>query len=351
MDTRCYKKPIRGVLAALLAWGFAMSAQAAPTSGQEKPAIVDLAPVAVRGVQPGPALWKIRKGGHVMWVLGVIKPLPKRMQWESAMVERAVAGSQVVLKAPGMEVGARVGLWGRLFLIPSMIGLKKLPDGKKLQDVLSPELYARWEAQRAKYLGGTWAVERLRPIFAGKKLYAAAIQRFDLTLDGTVEDMVLRFAKRNRVPVVDTSYVMVMDDPRADAKLFKQVNMDDQQCLSGILDATEQDLSQTRVRANAWATGDLEALRNMLSKRQQDECLSALGNTDLARKLGVTDISERIKQSWLKAAETSLAKNPQTLALLPMEQALAPHGYLAALQSAGYAVTATVDSTEVSVSD
>src|SRR5579859_1189532 len=173
------------LLAALLSAGLSVRAtQAAPQATAAKPAVADLAPVAVSGALPGPALWKVTKGGHTMWVLGVTHPLPRKMQWETAAIERAVGDSQAVLKAPGLEVGAHVGLWGRLFLIPSMIGIKKLPNDQTLHDVLSPGLYARWETQSMKYLGSATGSDRLRPMFAGEKLYTAAIKQSALTNDG-----------------------------------------------------------------------------------------------------------------------------------------------------------------------
>ncbi len=275
-----------------------------------------------------------------MWVLGVTEPLPKKMQWETAAIEYVVSNSQALLKMPGMQVGARAGFWRSLSLLPAMIGIKKLPDGEKLVDVLRPELYARWQAQSEKYLGGSRRTDRLRPIFAGKKLYAAAIARSALTVDGGVEKRVLGFAEANDVPIVDTIYTMIMEDPRADAKRFKRANMDDQKCLSGILEAIEQDLSQATVRANAWATGDLVALRDVFATEQRDDCLSAVGSTDFARKIGMTDIAQKIKTAWLAKAEASLQANRQTTALLPMDKILARDGYLAALQLKGYIVTA-----------
>lgn len=321
----------------------ALSVHAGQTSSPipaAKPEITNLAPVAVSGTLPGPALWKVTKDGHVMWVLGITDPLPRKMAWETAVIERAVSDSQAVLKAPGLEIGAHVGFWGRLFLIPSMIGIKKLPGGQTLHDVLSPQLYARWQAQSLKYLGSATAEDRLRPMFAGQKLYEAAIKKSALTNDGGVQDRVLAFAKHDHVPVIDTSYVAIMKDPRADAKLFKKVNMSDQQCLSGILDATEQDLSQATARANAWATGDLTALRKVLSVHQEDDCLSAVGSTEFAQKMGMTDIANRIRGAWVKAVEESMAKNQQTTALLPIDKLLAPDGYLSVLAAQGYVVTA-----------
>ncbi len=273
-----------------------------------------------------------------MWILGITSPLPKGMQWESYKVEHLIASSQQVLKPPGMEIGAKVGFWGRLFLIPSMIGLKNLPDGKTLQQVLSPDLYNRWQVQKAKYLRNSWGVDRLRPTFAGEKLYSAALRRSGLTDNHVVENSIYSAAGRNKVSVTDTSYVMVLDNPRRAAKQFKQLTMNDQQCLSGILGVIDQDFSQATERANAWATGDIRALGKILSAKQQDECLSAIGSTDFAKKIGMTDISSRIRQAWIKAAEAALTHDSQSVALLPMSQILASDGYLKELQKDGYTV-------------
>lgn len=305
--------------------------------------VLQLAPVTVSGVLPGPALWKVSKGDHVMWVLGLTSPLPKKMQWESEHLDQLIAESQQVLKAPDMAVGARVGFWGRLFLIPSMIGIKKLPDGQTLKQVLPPYLYGRWQVQKEKYLSGSWGIDRLRPYFAGKKLYAAVIERSGLTEEGGVEKAIYATAEHDKVTITDTTYVIVMQDPRADAKLFKKVSMGDQQCLSGVLDATEQSLLQATVRANAWATGDLGTLRTVFSNQQQDDCLTAIGNTDVAKKLGMTDIAARIEQTWVKAAESAIDHDKRSVALLPMAKVLSSDGYLAALQAAGYTVTAPAE--------
>lgn len=299
---------------------------------------VTLAPMVVTGVQPGPALWKVSKDGHVMWVLGITSPLPKGMRWDSSKLERLIASSQHVLRPPSMEIGVKAGFWGQLFLIPSMIGLKKLPDGETLQQVLPPDLYRRWLVQKNKYLRYSWGVERLRPTFAGEKLYSAALSRSGLTDDDVVEKAVYAAAGRDKVAITNTSYRLMLADPRNAAKQFKQMTMHDQQCLRDALDAIDQDFSQATERANAWATGDLQALGKILSTRQQDDCLSAIGSTDFAKKIGMTDISRRERQAWIKAAEAALTHDAQSVALLPMENLLGGDGYLGGLQADGYTV-------------
>lgn len=273
-----------------------------------------------------------------MWILGITSPLPRGVPWESPKIEHLIASSQQILKPPGLQVGAQVGLWGRLLLIPSMIGLKKLPDGRTLQQVLSPDLYGRWQVQKKKFLGNSSGIEHLRPTFAGQKLYSAALLQSGLTDNHKVEAAIYFAAGRAKVSVTDTSYVMVLDDPRRAAKQFKQVAIDDQQCLSGILSVIEQDFSQASERGHAWATGDIETLAKILSAKQQDDCLSAIGNTDFAKDIGMNDISVRIRQAWIKAAEAALTQNTQSLALLPMNLILTGDGYLKELQKDGYSV-------------
>lgn len=91
-------------LAILLLAVFVMGpVKAVAQEADGKLTVTDLAPVAVSGALPGPSLWKVNKGSHVMWVLGVTKPLPRKMQWETSTIDRVVGASQSVLKAPGLE--------------------------------------------------------------------------------------------------------------------------------------------------------------------------------------------------------------------------------------------------------
>lgn len=91
-------------LLALLPFNQAL-AQGAVHSGvpASTDAITDMDAVVVSGVQPGPDMWKVSKAGHVLWVLGVQSPLPRKMQWHSPEVEAAIAQSQEVLNQPGHQ--------------------------------------------------------------------------------------------------------------------------------------------------------------------------------------------------------------------------------------------------------
>jgi hypothetical protein len=70
---------------------FAQSASAPAPASSASSRVADLPMVVVSGVQPGPGLWKVSKGDHVMWVLGTLSPLPRDMQWQAQEVEQVIA--------------------------------------------------------------------------------------------------------------------------------------------------------------------------------------------------------------------------------------------------------------------
>ncbi|BDU19416.1 TraB/GumN family protein [Dyella sp. GSA-30] len=296
-----------------------------------------LAPVVVTGVLPGPALWKVSKGKHVMWVLGLTSPLPRDMQWKSADVENRIAASQAVLKLPSLAIGVRTNFY-RSSMMPSPQELGKNPDQKTLQDVLPPELYRHWLVLKARYLGDSLRVERMRPILAGRELYEAALKHYGLVDEYELENIVYKAAAHDGVTAFNTSYQLLLKDPRETIRALNDKSMDDQRCLGQVLDALDQDLAQATSRANAWATGDIGTLRSILSQVQQDSCLSTLDISPFAAALGINDMESRVRKNWIDIAEHALDRNQQTFAVLPMHELLAPDGYLSALQSDGYNV-------------
>jgi hypothetical protein len=298
--------------------------------------------VVVKGTQPGPGLWKVSNDNHVMWVLGIASPLPANIAWKTQEVQIRLSHSQEELEPPGVVAGARVGFFGKLFLLPSLIGIRNNPDGQTLRDVLPAPVYQRWEAARSRYGLGE-GTDRLRPMFAGKALYAAAIKRAGLSEDGGAQAIVDAIAKQHTIKQTPTQYIAIIDDPHKAARTFKATSMEDVGCLSHVLDMLDGDLSQTKTRANAWATGNLPKLQALAGTEAKDACLSAVSGASFAQKLGVVDLQQRIDNTWMAAAKKALADNDQTFALLPMDQVLSSTGYLAELKSAGFTVTSPYD--------
>jgi hypothetical protein len=110
--------------------------------------------ILVRGVQPGPALWKVVSGKHAMWLLGEISPYPSKLKWRSKQFERLLGDSQELL----IDLS---GYW----LVDAeqeatLTQAGRLPEGTMLKDVISPGLVERVDATRTKF--GNPSLEQLR---------------------------------------------------------------------------------------------------------------------------------------------------------------------------------------------
>lgn len=296
--------------------------------------------VVVSGEQPGPGLWKVSRGDHVLYVLGTLAPLPKGMSWKAKEVVEVIATAQEVLGAPQVGIKADVGFFGQLALLPSLIGVRRNPDDKTLKDVVPAELYARWSVLKGKYIGRSSKVEGWRPIFAALDLYKAAIDKAGLTDSGAVQKTVRDAAKHAGVKLTPTRIELVIGEPKAALKEFKSGALDDLDCFRKTLDRIDTDLAAMTARANAWATGDLDALRKLPYTDQFSVCEVAITESSLARTRGVSDIEARVEQAWLDAATRALTGNRVTFALLPIARLLKSDGYLSRLQVRGYVVEA-----------
>ena len=143
----------RKMIGLMLGCVLATTASAGQAVAEAARPIRDEAPIVVTGALPGPGMWKVSRNGHVMHVLGTVSPLPKRMEWISRDVERVLAQSGEVVFGPSYVVDTDLGFFGKLSLLPSLIGVRKNPDGKLLRDMVSPESYARWLVLKQRYIG------------------------------------------------------------------------------------------------------------------------------------------------------------------------------------------------------
>lgn len=312
------------------------TAPAEPAEGG--PPIVDHETVVVTGALPGPGLWKVRKGDHVLYVMATLSPLPKRMQWESAGVESVVARSQRVLLPPSFTLDADVGVFRGLMLLPSLLKARRNPDGRSLQQSVAPALYARWLPLKQRYLGNDRGVEQWRPIFAAQELYEAAMRKSGLDQDDIVDKAVRRMARRHDVELRAVNIKLEVEDPKTAIREFQATTLADTDCFARTLSRIEGDLETMRRRANAWATGDVATLQALPVESQYSACIRAVTETGLAQRLGLGDLRPRVDAMWLAAAEDTLAANATSFAMLPLSLVIAPEGYLARLQAKGYEV-------------
>lgn len=318
-----------------------VATQPAPPAAVPAPAasITTLQAISVTGIVPGPGLWKVTRGDHVLWILGVVSTLPAGAHWQSSEVARTLAHTQALLEPPRVKLKVDSSFFGKLFLALPVYRAQRNPDGKTLKDVLPPPLYARWDATRTRYFRDSRKVDRYRPLLAAGKLMQRALKANGLRGDGEVADTVVALAKQHGVARVPTDITVEIKQPHQAVKAFAAQAPDGAACLAAALDVVDHELPVLRARARAWATGDLATLRTLPASAYREACQSALMGAGFAKALGIDNLPARIEARWLAAATAALAAHSQTVAVLPMHDVLDPHGYLAALAARGYTVT------------
>ncbi len=311
---------------------------AADADAEQASAAVQLETILVTGEQPGPGLWKVSKGDHVLWILGTVSPLPKKMVWLAPTTEAVIAESSEIIAPPQATVG--IGWFKAMTMLPTLLGARKNPDGVKLKDVVPPDLYARWQVQKQRFLGKDKDSEGWRPIFAGSELYARAIDKSGLADRGVVWPVVRKLAKKHRIPVTQPRLKLDIQHARKTVKTFRKSELDDLACFDRLLDRVEHQLPALAERANAWAVGDLAALRQQDYSDLKNPCWTAIMQSSFVADQKLGDLEQRLDQLWFDAAEKALAEHRQSFAQLPINTLIEADGYVARLIAKGYSVEA-----------
>ena len=287
--------------------------------------------IAIIGERPGPRLWRVSKGEHVLWLLGTLNHLPKRMTWRSSEVDSSLAESQQLLTS-GPSVSASIGPIAAIRLYVQWRRTQKNPDRLRLNVWLPAPLYARFEALKARFDAGDDSIEELRPSFAALRLYEHAVDAAGMTAHDEVEQVVIKLAKRRRVPILRA--MLKVDDPSGALKevsaLPPTVEVD---CLAATVARIETDLPSMQERARAWAIGDVDRLRALPYPNQREVCINALSNSPRIKAL-----VDSVAQAWSSEAESLLSRNRVSFAMRPIYDLLDSEGPLAKFRAEGYLV-------------
>jgi len=324
----------------------------APAAQSDTSDVRDMDTVVVTGVQPGPGLWRVRRDdGHTLYILGTQSPLPADMTWRADEVRQVLAEADAALGPPGVKVDADVGFFRGLTLAPSAFRAMRNPDGASLDELLPADLYARWAALKQRYIGRDRGIERKRPFIAVYQLYRAALEHNGLREGGIIGPVIDEALKARGLPITPTVVELKIEDPRGALATFRRETLkpEDLECVRGTLDIIENDLPRIAARANAWAVGDLDALRGMPDARAQVmACLSAWTASETARGLGMVDVESKVAAAWLSKVDAALAEHEVVFATVPLDALMRADGRLAALRARGYTVLApdAVDAVE-----
>jgi len=323
----------------VLACGLSLDTSQAQTS--EGP----LEEIIVTGEYAGPGMWQVTHPnypGHTLWIVGEPPLLPKGMRFRSQQVAHVASQSQEILQRAGstLKPDKKVGVFRMLTLVPGALKLRKNPDKATLQELIPPDIYARWLVQKKLYLGRDSGVEKMRPFLVAEKLRSAAIEKLQVGYGGSWPE-VWEHVRTKKIPVTNPTleFTFKTDDLRGQIKAFSREKLADEECFARTVEFTEA-LSNKQVevaRARAWATGDLAKLQELPPLPNPDpSCDQAIVNALAMTTPVPTDLLEKMDEMWFAAAGNAVTKNESTLAFVPMSALLGEHGYLESLRKRGY---------------
>lgn len=287
--------------------------------------------VLVAGERAGPGLWKVRKGDNTLFLLATITPAPKKIEWRSREVESVLARAQAFVPARP-EVDTDIGPIKAVQLYMQYRKLRGNAEGERLEAVLPPPLFERFEKLRTKYAPRDRSMLERRPMLAVLELQSAAVERSGLTFRNDVARKVEKLARERKVPVQRAA--VKVEDARGTLAEVGQIPLPAEiACMDVVLGRIEADLANSRQRAEAWAVGDVRGLRSSASSQAAETCLDSLRNS--AR---MTKLLRDFEDAWLGVVTRSLERHPVTLAITDIDGLLRPGGILAQLRARGYEI-------------
>ena len=302
------------------AWAGGLPA-AAGRADEPSPVMDEL---TVTGERTGPGMWHVHHGSASLWMLGSMSPLPKGITWRSKQLEQILDGTDQIVVPKPFEIGIARVLW----LLITERSLLMVRGGKRLKDVMPPELYARFALQRAKYTADSDKWERYRPIIAAAFLQQAAFHQVGLSTRLDLGAAVRMLAKKHHVRIEELKIAGVRDVLDA---LKTMPLTTENSCVEASLVTVEKDLPRLVDRARAWATGDVERIARLHEPSEVDACRAALDEG-----AGASDLIALVRRTWLDSLEKYLRSGGVTVAVVNMDMLMEKGGLLDELRAKGY---------------
>ena len=280
--------------------------------------------LVVTSERAGPGMWHVHRGAANVWILGSIAPLPRDITWRSKQVENVLESTSQVLVQKPLEISIPRILWMLIADRPLLM----VRGGKRLKDVLPPDLHARFAAQRGKVTDDAAKWERYRPIIAAAFLQQAAFHQVNLSMRLDLGAALRILAKKHGVRVEEVKVAGVGDMLEA---LKTMSPATEGTCVGASLTTIESGLPRLIDRAQAWASGNVERLEGLPEFKEVDACRAAL---DSGR--GAADVITRIRQTWLSTIEKYLQNPGTTIAVVNLDLLLERGGLLDQLRANGY---------------
>ncbi|GAA0550302.1 uncharacterized protein YbaP (TraB family) [Rhizomicrobium palustre] len=209
--------------------------------------------IEVVAQKPGPAFWHVKKGEAEIFILGTVAPMVKGTTINLDHMSDTIKGARAVYLPPTASAGLLSAGW---FLLTHR-GLLSMPDGKKLEDTLPPDLKARFVAARTALKFGPEKFDDDPPVLVAAKLPGEFNKVHELVVDGAISN-VKDLAKTHRVPVKMIGDYDALDMLKEMLRLPQPAQ---QKCLADSIAYTEVATPNAKPLSEAWAVGNVKEIK------------------------------------------------------------------------------------------
>jgi uncharacterized protein YbaP (TraB family) len=238
---------------------------------------------------PGPALWRVSTPTSQIWLLALPGGMPQGFKWNNARVAKALDGARELVLPPV----ATLGIGDMVAVLFDTGHVVHLPPGQTVRSGMSADLRARWEEAARSAGEKPEHYDHFRPVVAAVALMQDAGKQAKLDPSGG-RFQVAVLAKLRKVKIRNLASYRVLDLAKGLSETPEDVS---QACLSLVADAARTVKDDALKGAEAWARGDLNALRG--SNEVAAKCNSAV---PLAR------LNDRVAADWAKDLKSELTK-------------------------------------------
>lgn len=280
--------------------------------------------VVVTAHQPGPLMWRVKKGDSEIVLLGMVEPLPKGLDWNKGGVRAALKGSRALLLPPR----ASAGLFDMLWLLAWNSDALYLPGKTTVESTLPPDLRARFTAMREKIHGDADRYSNLRPPLAALRLEGDFLKARALTADepsGTLRSLA-RDAHVSSRFVADYEAIPMLK------QLPKMAQSANEVCVKAALDDMDAVSAHAPAMAQAWAVGDLDGIKANYSEQRFESCIQSTPS--------FAALFQRAVNDSIAAVNGALAKPGKNVMAVSVGALLKRGGLLDRLEAEGLTVEA-----------
>jgi uncharacterized protein YbaP (TraB family) len=262
-----------------------------------------------------PGWWRVSNGHSEVWVLGVPAIAPKDLAWDTASVEKRLAGAHQLI----VGVQSRNGLQAMGTLMTSALSTTPMENG------LSPQLRRRFDAASAIVGKDPKHYQHWKPGVAGVMLAGDYYKAEDLKAGG-VESTVRKLARKAGVTETPADTYNASDMAAGVEKLSPQGQ---QICLGATLMNVENGAAaRLRANATAWAKGEPQQPPPTSADL---ECVAAMP--------GVKALNDHNLAAEAGAVANALNAPGRTLAVFDLQRMTMSGGILERLRARGLSVS------------